>query len=306
MYRDHFKLREEPFGLTPDTDYYYNYKSHQEALEVLSVAIDGDEGIIKITGEVGTGKTLVCRKLIKDLSDKYKIFYIPNPILEPVALYQCLAEELGVYIFLNMTMLDMTNKITEALISLRNFGKKFLVFIDEAQAMPRETLEALRLLTNLETEKHKLLQIILFAQPELDTLLASPDFRQIRQRVTFSYQLKSLDRSAVAAYINYRLYVAGYVAGSLFDDAAIDAIYRASRGIPRLVNVLCHKAMMVACGQGLRSVGLSPVVMAIDDTEDASRAPRLKMQGRFSPYHILGFFVVVWIALISLRLLGLI
>jgi MSHA biogenesis protein MshM len=302
MYQEHFRLREAPFSLTPDPEYYFNFKSHQEALNVLIVALENGEGIIKIIGEVGTGKTLLCRKTINSLPEKYKVFYIPNPLLEPVALYQSLTEALGIRIFLNMTMLDMTNNITEVLTALCKEGKRFVICIDEAQAMPRESLEALRLLSNLETEKQKLLQILLFAQPELDKVLDGNDLRQIRQRITFSYYLKALDRSAVAAYINYRLYVAGYTGGSLFDDAAIEAIYRSSRGIPRLINILCHKAMMSAYGKGMMAVGLPEVMLASSDTEDATPLTRFNPANIPSYYYTLGVFVLLGIAIVLIRL----
>ena len=302
MYNEHFKIREAPFSLTPDTEYYYNFKSHQEALNVLNVALESGEGIIKIIGEVGTGKTLLCRKMMNALAEKHQVFYIPNPLLDTVALYQSLTEALGIRIFLNMTLLDMTGKMTEALSALSKEGKKFIVCIDEAQALPRESLEALRLLSNLETEKQKLLQIILFAQPELDKVLEGNDLRQIRQRISFSYYLQALDRSAVAAYINYRLYVAGYTDGSLFDDAAVEAIYRSSRGIPRLVNTLCHKAMMVAYGMGLKTVELPQVMMASRDTEEATPLSSFNLGSLSSYYYPIGIFVLLGMAIVVARL----
>lgn len=297
MYEKHFKLREAPFALTPDTEYYYNYKAHQEALNVLQVALDSGEGIIKIIGEVGTGKTLLCRKLLNSLPETYQTAYIPNPLLEPFALYQALAEELGIEIPQRMTMHDLVMKTTAALIALRKNGKKVVLCIDEAQAMPRDSLEALRLLSNLETEKQKLLHIVIFAQPELDEILSGSDLRQIRQRITFSYYLKALDRSAVSGYINYRLYVAGHTGGNLFADEALEAVYRSSRGIPRLVNILCHKAMMASYGKGKACVELPQVMMASRDTEDATRLSRFQLANKPS-YLIIGIFVLLEVILI--------
>jgi MSHA biogenesis protein MshM len=290
-------LREAPFSLTPDTEYYYNYTAHQQAFNVLQIALDNGEGIIKIIGEVGTGKTLLCRKLLNSLSEEYQTAYIPNPLLEPFALYQALAEELGIKIPSRTTMHDLVMKTTETLISLRKNGKKVVLCIDEAQAMPRDSLEALRLLSNLETEKQKLLHIVIFAQPELDEILAGSDLRQIRQRITFSYYLKALDRNAVSGYINYRLYVAGHTGGNMFDDEAMDAVYRSSRGIPRLINILCHKAMMAAYGKGKITVELPQVLMASHDTEDASRLSSIQLFNKPS-YLIIGIFVLLEIALI--------
>jgi MSHA biogenesis protein MshM len=271
MYQEHFKLREAPFSLTPDPDYFYNYTGHQQALNVLLVALQSGEGLIKITGEVGTGKTLLCRKLIVALNNDFQTAYLPNPLLKPFELYQAFAEELGINIPSGITMHNLVKRITEQLVDLQKRGKKAVLCIDEAQAMPRETLEALRLFSNLETEKQKLLQIVVFAQPELNKMLESSDLRQLRQRITFSYDLPALDREAVTGYVNHRLKVAGHEDGALFDTAALDAVYRSSRGIPRLVNIICHKALMVAYGQGQRVVDLPQVKMASRDTEDATQ-----------------------------------
>ncbi|MDH3453704.1 MAG: AAA family ATPase [Desulfuromonadales bacterium] len=280
MYQEHFKLREAPFSLTPDPDYFYNYTGHQQALNVLLVALQSGEGLIKITGEVGTGKTLLCRKLLAALSNDFQTAYLPNPLLKPFELYQALAEELGVNIPNGITMHDLVKRITEQLVGLRQKNKKVVLCIDEGQAMPKETLEALRLFSNLETEKHKLLQIVVFAQPELNKMLEGSDLRQLRQRITFSYDLPALDREAVSGYVNHRLKVAGHKDGRLFGTAALDAVFRASRGIPRLVNILCHKALMAAYGQGQAVVDLPQVKMACQDTEDATPLSRSLLAGK--------------------------
>lgn len=280
MYQEFFKLREAPFSLTPDPDYFYNYTGHQQALNVLLVALQSGEGLIKITGEVGTGKTLLCRKLLVALAKDFQTAYLPNPLLKPFELYQALAEELSVSIPGGITMHDLVKRITEKLVNLRREGKKAVLCIDEAQAMPQETLEALRLLSNLETEKQKLLQIVIFAQPELNKMLENNDLRQLRQRITFSYDLPALDRDAVTGYVNHRLKVAGHEDGQLFAATALDAVYRSSRGIPRLVNILCHKALMAAYGQGLLKVDLPQVKMASRDTEDATPLTRSLLAGR--------------------------
>lgn len=270
MYRQHFNLREVPFSLTPDPEYYFNCTGHQQALNVLLVALQSGEGLIKITGEVGTGKTLLCRKLLVALAGKFQTTYLPNPLLQPFELYQALAEELNMVIPYGITMHDLVKRITEVLVALRNQGKRVVLCIDDAQAMSLESLEALRLLSNLETEKQKLLQMVVFAQPELNKKMQGDELRQLRQRITFSYDLPALDRQTITGYVNHRLKVAGYTGPQLFAENALDAIYRASRGIPRLVNILCHKAMMVAYGQGQKSIDLTQVKMATRDTEDAT------------------------------------
>jgi MSHA biogenesis protein MshM len=297
MYQEHFKLREAPFSLTPDPDYFYNYTGHQQALNVLLVALQGGEGLIKITGEVGTGKTLLCRKLLVALTDDFQTAYLPNPLLKPFELYQALAEELNINVPHGTTMHDLVKRLTEQLVALRGNNKQVVLCIDEAQAMPQESLEALRLLSNLETEKQKLLQIVVFAQPELDKMLESSDLRQLRQRITFSYDLPALDREAITGYVLHRLKVAGHVDGKLFADAALDAIYRSSRGIPRLVNILCHKAMMAAYGKGQIVIEQRQVKMASLDTEDATQLSRSLVAGH-SFYFTLGIITFLEIVLV--------
>ncbi len=303
MYQEHFKLREAPFSLTPDPDYFYNYTGHQQALNVLLVALQSGEGLIKISGEVGTGKTLLCRKLLAALASEFQTAYLPNPLLTPFELYQALAEELNIVVPQGITMHDLVKRITEQLVVLRKRGKKAVLCIDEAQAMPRESLEALRLLSNLETVKQKLLQIVIFAQPELDALLEKDNLRQLRQRITFSYDLPALDRAAVSGYVHHRLSVAGHTGRKLFDEAALDAVYRSSRGIPRLVNILCHKALMVAYGQGQSEVALAHVKMASNDTEDATKLSRSFLTGN-SFYVAVGLITVLEIVLVIYLLQG--
>lgn len=297
MYQEHFKLREAPFSLTPDPDYYYNYTGHQQALNVLLVALQSGEGLIKITGEVGTGKTLLCRKLLAALTSDFQAAYLPNPLLKPFELYQALTEELGIMVPSGVTMHGLVKRITERLVDLQQKNTKVVLCIDEAQAMPQESLEALRLLSNLETEKLKLLQIVVFAQPELDKMLENSDLRQLRQRITFSYDLPALDREAVTGYVNHRLKVAGHENGKLFGVAALDAVYRSSRGIPRLINILCHKALMVAYGQGQTVVDLAEVKMASRDTEDATQPSRSLLAGK-SFYCTIGVITLLEVVLV--------
>jgi MSHA biogenesis protein MshM len=271
MYLEHFALRELPFSITPDTSFFFNNSGHKQAMNVLLVALRSGEGFIKITGEVGTGKTLLCRRLLNLLSvdNEFVTAYIPNPYLTPSALTLALAEELGIHCPRNLGQHRTLKLITDKLIALNAKGKRVVLLIDEAQAMPEQSLEALRLLTNLETEKYKLLQIVLFGQPEIDVILAKPSIRQLRQRIAFSYNLPFMDSEGVQAYLAHRLLVAGYDGGSpMFADKAIDSLYRASRGVPRLLNILAHKSLMAAYGQGAKTVQLQHVSAAIADTED--------------------------------------
>jgi MSHA biogenesis protein MshM len=250
MYRTHFGLREMPFGITPDTSFAYACNTHQEALNTLLIAAKNGEGFIKITGEVGTGKTLLCRRFLATLDPQHVSAYIPNPYLEPRTLLFALADELGIALARNVDQHQLMKELTRALLNFARQGKTVVLCLDEAQAMPIETLEALRLLTNLETEKRKLLQVVLFGQPELDEKLAHPSIRQLRQRITFQYRLVALGRDEVDHYLSHRLRVAGYRGTRIFTRSAARLIHRFSGGVPRLINILAHKAMLLAYGEG--------------------------------------------------------
>ena len=271
MYEAHFGLHEPPFGLTPDTTFAYACASHQEALNTLLVAVKNGEGFIKITGEVGTGKTLLCRRFLATLGPQYASAYIPNPYLEPRTLLLALAEELGVTLARDDDQYHLLKSLNEALLALAARDKSVVLCLDEAQAMPIESLEALRLLTNLETEKRKLLQVVLFGQPELEEKLARDSVRQLRQRITFQCQLGALRPGELDYYLAHRLRVAGYRGNRLFAKAAARALHRASGGIPRLVNVVAHKAMLLAYGEGVQQVEVRHVQAAAGDTPAAKR-----------------------------------
>lgn len=277
MYLTHFGLQEAPFSLTPNTGFYYGLPPHEEALQVLNWALAQGEGFIKVTGEVGTGKTLLCRKLLSELGSEarpVRLAWLPNPHLTPAELRIALALELGLAVR-DQSELDLTDRIHRHLISLHQQGSRVVVLIDEAQALPDETLEAIRLFGNLETESSKLLQIVLFGQPELDTRLGKPHLRQLRQRIGFSYCLRPLRFDETRAYLEHRLQVSGYRGAPLFAGRAMRLLWRASRGIPRLINILAQKCLMLAYGQGVRQVDIRLVRLAIRDTDDASRfAPR--------------------------------
>ena len=276
MYLQHFGLNEPPFTLTPDTDFFFNHGSHQEALNVLLVALQGGEGFIKVTGEVGTGKTLLCRQLLNVLDDGYVTAYIPNPFLNPTALRMALAGELDIVFARNIGQHRLLQLITERLLELSADGKQVVVLLDEAQAMPDETLEALRLLTNLETEKRKLLHVVLFGQPELDIRLNQSKLRQLKQRIVFSYRLAPLNRRTLGEYVQHRLQIAGRRGPKLFSKSVLKQLHRSSRGIPRLVNLLCHKSLMAAYGAGCPQVRHGHLQRAARDTEDVTRRkPRL-------------------------------
>ena len=271
MYEEHFGLSQLPFTLTPNTEFYLNARSHQQAFNLLTVALGTAEGFIKIVGEVGTGKTMLCRYLLNNLDEHYSTAYIPNPYLSPSELYYALADELGVDMSGVENQHAISKRINQKLVELVGAGKQVVLVVDEAQTMPLETMEALRLITNLETEKTKLLQIVLFGQPELDVILSNPMLRQLRQRITFDYNLQPLTLEGASNYVQHRINVAGYNGESLVTRRALKTLYLASGGVPRLINILCHKALMSAYGKGDREVGKVHLLAAIDDTAGVKR-----------------------------------
>jgi MSHA biogenesis protein MshM len=281
MYLRYFNMTEMPFALLPDTNFFYESDSYKEALNVLLVAIRSGEGFVKVTGEVGTGKTMLCRKLMNSLSNRYLTVFIPNPYLTPNQLRMALADELGVEYDRNdadeISGYRLLSDITRRLIELNKAGKRVVVCLDEVQAMPIETLEALRLISNIETEKSKLLQIILFGQPELDERLSHKCNRQLKQRISFSYRLMPVDRKSLSGYINHRLRVAGYSGGELFTPGAITRIHKCSKGVPRIVNTLCNKSLILAFGQGKNNVSRKHVNVAIADNLDDRTLPGGKL-----------------------------
>jgi len=268
MYLYHFGLRELPFTLTPNTNFFLGLAPHNEALAVLITALKTGEGFIKVVGEVGTGKTLLCRKLLNEIPDHFITAYIPNPYLKPDELRRAVAIELGVKQAQRMSVQLLTQRIQQKLIDLHKAGRSVVLILDEAQALPAESLEALRLFTNLETETRKLLQVVLFAQPELDTRLSQTDFRQLRQRITFAYRLRAMTNVEVQQYIEHRLQVAGYKGAALFNARICKKISKATQGVPRLVNILCHKMLMLTYGEGHFQMSTRHLKAAVKDTED--------------------------------------
>jgi len=268
MYLEFFGMRELPFTLTPNTDFFLDLDGHHQALEVVQLALESGEGFIMITGEVGTGKTLLCRRLLNTISDDFITAYVPNPFLTPDGLLLALAEELGLDVDHEKGRHHVLGEINKKLMEIKTAGKQVVFLLDEAQAMPEESIEVLKLLTNLETESEKLLQVVLFGQPELNDLLSRDSLRQLRQRITFSYVLPTLTPEEVASYINHRLSKSGFPGVNLFNLKAIQELARASAGIPRLINILCHKSLLVAYGRGDTKITNVHVQRAIMDTED--------------------------------------
>lgn len=266
MYQEFFQFQTLPFSLTPNPNFFCQLKGHQDALNTLQFCITSGEGFIKIIGEVGSGKTLLSRKLIESLDDIYITAYIPNPDLSPVEIRRAFARELGLDPASLPDQHELLSTIYQKLMSLHAEGKRVILIIDEAQALSDEGLETVRLLTNLETNHTKLLQVILFAQPELDERLNKPHLRQLKQRITFSFRLPLMNRDDLDTYLYHRLAVAGYSHGQLFTKKARNLLFKASQGVPRIVNVLSHKSLLVAYGKGLKQIDHQSVRIAVDDT----------------------------------------
>ena len=269
MYLRHFSLRELPFSITPDPAFFYPHEGAQAALNTLLIALRSGEGFLKIVGEVGCGKTLLCRQLLRALQDDFVTAYIPNPDMGPDDLLMALAQELNVTLELPLSRHQVLSRLQEVLLRHAEAGRPVLVCIDEAQATRMATLESLRLLSNLETEKRKLLQIVLFGQPELDEVLARPQIRQLLQRITFSEYLGGMRPERVGPYLAHRLAVAaedGLTDIRVFEPEAVTALARYSRGVPRLLNVLAHKCLLLAFGENVRRVQVQHVELAAADT----------------------------------------
>jgi MSHA biogenesis protein MshM len=285
MYLEYFGLKEFPFTITPDTQFFFPSDASQEALNTLLVAAKTGEGFIKITGEVGTGKSMLCRKLMGMLSGDFKVAYVPNPYLDTDTLFREIASELGAQVAPEDSKHQLLRAITDRLMAIHLEGKRALICLDEAQAMPIETLESLRLLTNLETEKRKLLQVIVFGQPELEDKLNHPSIRQLKQRIAFHYCLTPMVRDEVDFYVQHRLSIAGHTGGRLFTSGALWLLRKRTQCVPRLVNIIAHKALLSAFGKGHKQVTFWDVKAAADDTNSTQR-----------PYKKWGL-VFLWMAL---------
>jgi len=279
MYLYHFGIKELPFTLTPNTQFYFGLPSHNEAISVLQTALHSGEGFIKVTGEVGTGKTLICRKLLNEMDKGFVTAYLPNPYLSPKELRHAVASELQVELAENSDQQEFTQAIQKRLVDIRKQGQGVVLIIDEAQALPDESIEALRLMTNLETESAKLMQVVLFGQPELNDKIAKPELRQLRQRITFSYHLAQMNSDHIFQYVNHRMQVAGYALNEtsakapLFSKRICRTLLKTSGGTPRLVNIICHKALMLAYGEGVNTISNKHIKLASKDTEAALPLP---------------------------------
>ena len=268
MYLNHFGLTEAPYRITPHTDFFFEGANRGATLEALLYAITHDEGIVKVTGEVGSGKTMLCRVLMERLPAQVETIYLANPSLARDEIMLAILDDLDVPNAGERSSLILRS-LQERLVTLYAEGRRVVVLIDEAHAMPVETLEEIRLLSNLESKRHKLLQIVLFGQQELDEVLGTPQMRQLKERVIHSFRLEPLVRSDIGTYLMFRMRLAGYKGPDIFSDGAVRLITDASEGLTRRVNILADKALLAAFADGGYQVLPKHVNAAIGDSEFA-------------------------------------
>jgi len=266
MYLDHFGLDEPPFRITPHTDFFFAGANRGATLEALLYAIIHDEGIVKVSGEVGSGKTMLCRVLAERLPAHVDTILLSNPSLAREEILYAIADELKMDVGKERHPL-LLRMLQDHLIKLYGEDRRVVVLIDEAHAMPLETLEQIRLLSNLETSRSKLLQIVLFGQPELDAHLSMPDMRPLKERITHSFSLEPLLRPDVEAYLDFRMRAAGYRGPNVFSPQAVRRIVKASEGLTRRVNILADKSLLAAFADNQHGITARHVERAIRDSE---------------------------------------
>jgi type II secretory pathway predicted ATPase ExeA/septal ring-binding cell division protein DamX len=269
MYLSHFGLNEPPFRITPHTEFFFSGANRGATLEALLYAITHDEGIVKVTGEVGSGKTMLCRVLVERLPKSVETIYLANPSLSRDEILHVIAADLQVE-SRGERVTILLRALQERLIKLYAAGRRVVVLIDEAHAMPIETLEEIRLLSNLESNRHKLLQIVLFGQPELDQHLGLPNMRQLKERITHSFKLEPLVRSDVESYVDFRMRAAGYRGPNVFAPPAMKLISQSSQGLTRRINILADKSLLAAFADGTHQVTAKHARAAIRDSEFGS------------------------------------
>ncbi len=280
LYLEHFGLNEPPFRITPHPDFFFDGADRGATLEGLLYAILHDEGIVKVSGEIGSGKTTLCRVLMERLPPEVATVFLANPSYSRAEILLAIAEELGRPTAANPPS-SVLRELQTQLIELYASGRRVVVMIDEAHAMPEDTLEQVRLLSNLESSRHKLLQIVLFGQPELDAALDKPTMRQLKDRITHSFRTRPLTADEAGSYIAFRMRAAGYKGREVFTPAAVSAIARASSGLTRRINVLCDKALLAAFAGNTLAVTPREVRAAIADSDFAPVPGRRPRDSRF-------------------------
>jgi MSHA biogenesis protein MshM len=291
MYYAHFGLKQPPFKITPNTDFFFSGGNRGAVLDALIYAITSGEGIIKVVGEVGSGKTMLCRMLQTLLPEKVESVYLANPSVAPEDVLHAIAFELQLKLPKNADRLQVMQVLQKYLLDRHEQGKQVVIFVEEAQGMPIATLEEIRLLSNLETKHDKLLQIVLFGQPELDVNLNQTQIRQLRERITHGFNLGPLEEKDVGEYLIFRLRTAGYFGPHLFNRSAIRRLYKASEGLVRRVNILADKALLAAFAENVYQVTPKHMKAAIADSEFG--AEQLKRKNNLHIYYAAAGIVLV-------------
>jgi general secretion pathway protein A len=278
MYREFFRLQHKPFTLAPDPRFMFMATSHREALAHLLYGIQEGHGFIQVVGQVGTGKTTLCRTLLDQVGYEAEIAFIFNPSPSEIELLEAIHREFGLATGAK-TRTELVAELNRFLLQKKAQGRRVLLVIDEAQNLEPDVLEQIRLLSNLETDSAKLIQIVLIGQPELDDALARSDLRQLRQRITVRWELAPFSRKEVAQYVEHRLSVAGNPNSGIFSPAALRVLHRRSRGIPRLINSLADRALLGAYSRGRRGVSAAEVRRAARELPGARRDTWLRALG---------------------------
>jgi MSHA biogenesis protein MshM len=269
LYLEHFGLSEPPFRITPHTDFFFDGADRGATLEALIYAVLHDEGIVKVSGEVGSGKTMLCRVLMERLPQHVATIYLATPSLASDEILHAIGDELELRLSPERRSVAL-RELQEHLISLYGAGRRVVILIDEAHVMPADTLEQVRLLSNLESNRHKLLQIVLFGQPELDDTLAKPALRQLRDRITHAFRMRPLAAAEVAKYLSFRMRAAGYRGPEVFTPRAVARIARASGGLTRRINILADKSLLAAYTENTHAITERQVRAAVADSEFAA------------------------------------
>ncbi|VAW52606.1 MSHA biogenesis protein MshM [hydrothermal vent metagenome] len=291
MYQEYFGLNRPPFKITPDTSLFFEGNQRGAALDALLYAIHSGEGIVKVVGEVGSGKTMLCRMLEVRLSNEVDVIYIANPSLSPDNILHVIAHELHLDANNMMSKVDVMQQIQTHLLKKHASNRQVVLFVEEAQSMPIDTLEEIRLLSNLETDQNKLLQMVLFGQPELDEKLSQPQIRQLKERITHSFNLSPFPQDDTLCYLNFRLRAVGYKGPDVFNKKTAGVVKKYSDGLTRRINILADKSMLAAFSENSHTVTASHVKSAAMDSE---------FKKKFDGKNLVAFFTVIVIVVIAL------
>lgn len=293
MYLDYFGLEKPPFNITPDTQLFFEGSNRGDSLLGLCYTVSHAEGITKVVGEVGTGKTMLCRMLPLKADDSVDWVYLPHPNLSPIEVLVAIARELQVPIPASPDKSLLTTLLHQALIERHGLSRRVVVMIDEAQSMSVESLEEIRLLSNLETDEHKLLHIVMFGQPELDEKLQQPEIRQLKERIVHHIQLAPFDRDAIQQYLNFRVRASGYKGPDLFSSAVTKEILKYSQGLVRRVNILADKVLLAAYVNNRHEIQLVDVKNAAYEGQILPPSLRQKVKSFFFSHSSMGNGAVV-------------